>query len=357
MQELGVAVIGLHHLHSTGWIQNVHDVPATRLVAIAERDAALLETVGRPHAAVHLDAEWRATVERSEVDLVIILLPHDEMPRAAVAAAEMGKHLIIEKPGAVHAPAFDVVLEAVERTGVRATAPYLWRYDPVVLQASTMIAEGSLGRPLYGTGRFNAGGPERYMELSPWMLKQGRSGGGPLLNLGVHLIDVLWLLFESEPTHVYCQLSRAAHELEIEDHARVLLEFAAGQQGLVETSYVLPPSYPPTGYDSALTIKGTEGYISWEQRDNIMVFCAADGTCEQAPLERTAGGWTDASGYGGENGLEFLADFADAIHKGGRPRIGLQDAARLLRVVDAAHASAESGRLEVVAGGARAGSR
>ncbi len=350
MTQLSVAVIGLRHLHSTGWIQNVSDVPETRLAAISEADTAFLGHVGEGHPGVHLDSDWRETVARPDVDLIIVLLPHDEMPEAAVAGAEAGKHLIIEKPCAVDAGAFDAVPAAANKAGVKVTAPYLWRYDPVVLRAATLIDEGVLGRPLYGTARFNGGSPERYRELSPWMLEQARSGGGPLRNLGVHFVDVLCLLFGVEPTHVYCQLSRATHQIEIEDHARVLIEFEGDQQGLIETSYVMPSSYPPTGYDSSLALKGTEGYFAWEQRDNSMVLCTADGRCEQLPAERTAGGWTDAKGYGGENGLEFLADFVRAIRDDSAPRVTAEDAARLLRVVDAAHLSAESRRMEPIAG-------
>jgi len=349
MQQLGVAVIGLHHLHSTGWIQNVADVPGTRLVAIAESDVKLLEDVGQTCPDVHLDAEWHSALARPEVDLGIILLPHDQMPETAVAAAEAGKHLIIEKPCAVDATAFEAVLQAVERHNVKATSPYLWRYDPVVLRAAELIGDGALGEVLYATGRFNAGGPDRYRELAPWMLKMAHSGGGPLLNLGVHCIDVQCLLFEAEPTHVYCQLSRAVHELEIEDHARVVIDYAGGQQGLVETSYVMPPGYPPAGYDSALALKGTEGYLAWQQLDNTLIVCRADGTWGQAPVQRTAGGWTDAKGYGGENGLSFLADFAEAIRGDTAPRIGLEVPARMLRLVDAAHASADSGQREPIA--------
>ncbi len=348
MNQLGVAVVGLHHLHATGWIQNVEDVSDTRLVALTESDTDLLRSVGESCSGAHLDMRWRDTIERPEVHLVIILLPHNEMPEAAVAAADAGKHLIVEKPGAVDAAAFDPVLEAIGRTHVKMTAPYLWRYDPVVLQTMELMADGRLGQPLYGTGRFNAGGPERYRELAPWMLKHATSGGGPLRNLGVHFIDVLCLLFGVEPTHVYCQLSRAVHQLEIEDHARVLIEFADNKQGLIETSYVMPSSYPPTGYDSALSVKYTDGYISWCQRDNMMVVCTADGRCEQTPMDRTAGGWTDARGYGGKNGVDFLADFAEAIRNDTAPRITAEDAARMLRVVDAAHVSAVSKRLEPI---------
>ena len=57
MQQLGVAVIGLHHLHSTGWIQNVEDVPATKLVAVAESDARLLDRVGALPASIKAKAE------------------------------------------------------------------------------------------------------------------------------------------------------------------------------------------------------------------------------------------------------------------------------------------------------------
>jgi predicted dehydrogenase len=344
MDPLGVAIIGLHHLHARGWAWNVNRIPDLALVAIADEDRVLLDRVAADLGGVRALQDSHGALALEDVAVAIILLPHDQMPAAAVDALRSGKHVIVEKPCAVSAPSFRPVIDAVAATGRAFTTPYLWRYDPVVIRAREITGAGEIGRVAYLAGRINAGGPDRYRELSPWMVRKAQSGGGPFLNLGVHWVDALSWLAGDEPVAVTGQVGRlAAPRLDVEDHARALLEFAGGQQALVETSYVMPASYPPLGYDFALLIKGTAGYIEWSQREDILLVCSRDGGVRTEALDRTAGGWTDAQGYGGANGLQFLADFASAARQGRPPAITAQDALRALRVADAVYESAATG--------------
>jgi predicted dehydrogenase len=344
MDPLGVAIVGLHHLHARGWAWNVARIPDLALVAIADEDRALLERVAADLGGVRAAQDWHEALALDDVALAIILLPHDEMPAATVVALRAGKHVIVEKPCAVNASSFAPVMDALAATGRAFTTPYLWRYDPVVIRARDIIAAGEIGRVAYLAGRINAGGPDRYRDLSPWIVWKARSGGGPFLNLGVHWVDALSWLADDEPVAVTGQVGRlAAPQLDVEDHARALLEFAGGQQALVETSYAMPASYPPLGYDFALLLKGTAGYIEWSQREDVLLVCSRDGGVRKETLDRTAGGWTDAQGYGGANGLQFLTDFVSAVREGRPPAITAQDALRALRVADAVYESAATG--------------
>ncbi|MFQ6097476.1 MAG: Gfo/Idh/MocA family protein [Armatimonadota bacterium] len=344
MEPLGAAILGLRHLHARGWAWNVHHVEEFRLVAVADPDASLREQVASDFD-VRAMRDYESAMSLDEVSVVLVLVPHSEMPDVSLAAISAGKHLIVEKPCAANAAGFRPVAEALQDIGLAFTTPYLWRYDPVVLRARELICAGEIGQIAYLAGRINAGAPERYAELSPWMLERAKSGGGPLLNLGVHWVDALSWLVGSEPVAVTGQTGRLmAPHLDIEDHARVLLRFATGQQALVETSYAMPSSYPPTGYDSAMLLKGTEGYVEWTQRDDVFLVCTRDGEARAEALDRTAGGWTDAQGYGGANGLNFLADFAAAVGDGRAPPITARDALRALLVADAAYRSAAAGR-------------
>lgn len=340
VSELGIALIGLRHLHAEGWIHNIAQTPGVRLAAVAEGDAELLGRCARQHPGTPTFASAEAALAQAGVDVALILLPHDEMPDAAMEAIARGKHLIVEKPCAVNARALQPVAAAAVERRVKFTTPYLWRYDPAVRRAREIVEQGGIGRPLYCTGRINAGGPHRYLELSPWMLSRRKSGGGALRNLGVHWIDGFSALLADEPQAVTAQLGGLAHDVEVEDHARALIEFSAGAQLLVETCYALPDSYPPQGYDFAFAIKGSEGYLEWSRRDDTLLWCAGASHCHQERMDRSAAGW-QGPGYGGQTGLDFLALVADAIGEGRDPEIGATDALRALRAVDAAYESAQ----------------
>jgi len=343
MSELGLAVIGLRHLHAQGWIHNIAQTPGMRVAAVAEADAARLGRCAREHPQIPTCASVQGALAVPGVDVALILLPHDEMPGAALAAVAEGKHLIVEKPCAVSAAAFEPVAAAVAGRGVKFTTPYLWRYDPAVRRAAELIRQGAIGRPLYCTGRINAGGPHRYRALSDWMLQRAKSGGGALRNLGVHWIDGFAALLADEPQTVVAQLGGAAHGLEVEDHARALLEFSGGAQLLVETCYALPDSYPPEGYDYGFAIKGTEGYLEWSRREDTLLWCPGRGDPVVERLDRS-GAAGPGPGYGGQQGLDFLRTAADAISEDREPEIRLADALRALRVVDAAYESAAQQR-------------
>ena len=335
--DLAILLIGLHHLHATGWMTNIGLVPGLRLAGIVEADQDLLRGVQAPPDVARFP-DWREALAACEADIALILLPHAQMPAAAVAAALAGRHLIVEKPCAPSADALLPVGEAVAAHGVAFTSPYLWRYDPAVVRARQIVREGILGRPLYATGRIHAGGPHRYLALSAWMLEP-QHGGGPLRNLGVHWVDALTDLIAAEPVTVLCQLGRQAQPAAVEDHARLLIEYDNGAQALVETSYCLPPTYPPAGYDYAFRLQGSAGLVEWSQRDDLLLVCTADGRRTEERVHRAP----DPGGYGGQNGLDFLAALAEAIRGKRAPDVTFAQALRALQVVDAGYRSAAQG--------------
>ncbi len=336
--DKGILLIGLRHLHAQGWIANIGAVPGVRLAGVAEADESLLAGARTPSGTPRF-ADWREALASCEAEIALILLPHAEMPAAAVAAAEAGRHLIVEKPCAPDAEALTPVGDAVATCGVAFTTPYLWRYDAAVTRARAILRTGGIGRLLYATARINAGGPHRYEQLSPWMLDP-QHGGGPLRNLGVHWVDVLTELIGAEPATVQCQLGTLAHDGALEDHARLLVEYGNGAQALVETCYCLPETYPPSGYDNAFTLKGSTGLVEWSQRDDVLLACTADGRCHGERLIRGV----QPSGYGGQSGVDFLAAFARALDRGRAPDVAYTDALRALQVVDAGYRSASEGR-------------
>lgn len=332
-----VGIIGLHHLHSEGYIRLLENLADADVTAIADEDESLLRRMGERHGIRELFTDWRDLIRSSDVDLVIILLPHAICPDAAVLACEEGKHVIVEKPMSDRSEGILRMISAARNSGVKLTTPYLWRYCAAAVRIKEMIEEGLIGRIVAFEGRNIAGPPQRYLDGgAEWMVQKEISGGGPLHNLGVHWIDLFRWISAQEIVSVAAKVNSLTHGLEIEDNSHALLVFESGAVASLDISY--SAAY---GYDLFVQVRGTEGVISWRpQMDGPSTIEIAKGRkrdvmeIEEEKIE----------GYGGVWGVKFLRDFLRAIKENNRPPITGEDGYKALRVVEAAYESSRENR-------------
>ncbi|MFH1006313.1 MAG: Gfo/Idh/MocA family oxidoreductase [Candidatus Latescibacterota bacterium] len=345
MKPLGVGIIGLRHLHATSYVPLFEQLEQMRLVAVAESDASLLGRFAQQTgAAGHRD--WQTLIARDDVDLVLILLPHCACPEAAIAAAEAGRHVLVEKPMAATSDGVRSMALAARRNGVKLSVPYVWRYHPVTKTIRKLIEEGALGEIVACEGRCAAGRPDRYLDgNSPWIVEKAQSGGGPMHNLGVHWIDLFRYLLKDEVARVSGEVVYTHPEGDIEDHAFALLRFDRGAVASLDISYSVPPSYPH-GRDLYIEMRGTSGVLSWSpawlgETDELLVCSDAEGF-GNTPLRRMTFESEKVAGYAGEMGLSFLQDFADAILEDHPPAVTAQDGLEALSVVEAIYRAAQT---------------
>ena len=128
------------------------------------------------------------------------------------------------------------------------------------LQLLTLCADDP---PLELSFRFQAGPPQRYLQQHcDWVLQAELSGGGALLNLGVHLIDLILALTGSgsaDVTAIHCQLSQAMHGCAVEDQAVVMIQLSGGATATVSSGYCFPDS--PLKRDFQATVVTRRHYI------------------------------------------------------------------------------------------------
>ncbi|HID55420.1 TPA: Gfo/Idh/MocA family oxidoreductase [Candidatus Poribacteria bacterium] len=332
-----VGIIGLHHLHSEGYIQLLGNLPDADVTAISDGDEPLLRQIGGRYEISELYTDWRDLIRNSDVDLVIILLPHAMCPDAAVQACRAGKHVIVEKPMSNRSEGILRMISAARDSGAKLTTPYLWRYCSAAEKIKEMIDEGRIGRIVAFEGRNVAGPPRRYPDGgAEWMIRKEISGGGPLHNLGVHWIDLFRWISGQEILSVAAKVNSLTHGLEIEDNSHALLVFESGAVASLDISY--SAAY---GYDLFVQVRGTEGVISWRpQMNGPSVIEIARGR-ERDVMEIEEG---RIKGYGGVWGVKFLRDFLKAIEEDSRPPITGEDGYRALKVVEAAYKSSREGR-------------
>ncbi len=155
--------------------------------AIAERARKVASGIGCAYTT-----DWEEVVVREDIDVVIVSTPTSFLPVVAQSALEAGKHVLCEKPFGPGANEVLPAVEAARRKHLRLKVGYNHRYHPAIEKAYRLFQEGAIGRVQFLRCRYGHGGRPDYDQ--DWRA-QADSGGGQLLDQGVHALDLFrWFL-------------------------------------------------------------------------------------------------------------------------------------------------------------------
>ena len=350
MDRLTVGLIGLAHLHPRSYMP-VFAAAGFQVAAVAEAEPQILEPFAREFGVTPY-ADWREMIDRQQLDLAAIYLPHALCPQAAMACAERGIHVLVEKPMAAAPDGVHCMIDAARRAGVLLTTPYVWRYHPVARQMKRFADDGVLGRIVGCEGRCAAGRLHRYIDGNAgWMLRRAMSGGGPMHNLGVHWIDLYRWLLQDEPVEVFGKNVKINQQYDIEDNSFALVTFSRGAVLSLDINYTIPDSYP-YGRDLYLSVRGTSGVLSWspsfEGIHERLFVCSDAADFADSPRRHIEFELEKHPGYTGILGVHYLSDVAKAIRSRGPAPITGEDGLRALETVEAIYESARTGRTVAV---------
>lgn len=346
-KQINVGIIGLGHLHPYTYMPHFLATPGTTVVAVADPIESL-RTQFATEFGVSTHADWRELLATHQLDMAYLFLPHDECAEAAIACAQKGIHVIVEKPVSNTSEGARLIHEAAKENNVLFSTPYLWRYHPVTRYMKHVIDSGIMGTIVGCEGRCAAGGLHRYIEgHSPWMLQKAKSGGGPMYNLGVHWIDLYRWLLNSEVTEVIGRNVHVNKDYDIEDNSFAIATFATGTTLALDISYTVPDSFP-FGRDLYLGVRGTEGCMtfspSFEGTRQELFVCSNHPSFGGAPRQTIQFELEAKPGYCGSLGLEYVREMSRLVQAGNREVfIGGNDAVKALEVVEAIYRSDISG--------------
>ena len=348
MATLGVGIVGLHHLHSLDYIPHFEAIAQTEVLGLAEADDVYLERACS-ETGINGHSDYRELLDRSEIQLVAVFLPHNECPEAVEAAALAGKHVIVEKPMANTSEGIERMISAADRAGVALSPPYCWRAHPASRHIKRLVDGGVLGQLVALEGRLSAGSPARYDldGISPWLNIKWLAGGGPMHNLGVHWIDLFRWMLDDEVESVVGMVSHLQHNLDIEDNSFGILRFEGGATATLDISYSVPSGYP-AGRDLFVSMRGTLGTVTWSPAwggtaDEVVVVSDHEAFAD-GPVTTLQIGSREVPGYGGISGLAYLRELTEAITEGRTPEITGMDGLRALQAAEAIYESAETGK-------------
>jgi predicted dehydrogenase len=298
-----------------------------QLVAVADVDPQRAAALAAQHPGCAAGTDPTACVQRPDVDLVIVSTTNHALALLTLAAIEAGKHVLVEKPAARRAAELEPVFAAARRRGVVVKVGFNHRFHPALLQARRLVDEGAIGPLMYLRGRYGHGGRLGYER--EWRANPELSGGGELLDQGVHLIDLArWFL--GEFSHVHGIIGTYFWQMPVEDNGFLALQTATGRIAWLHASCTEWKNLfclELYGRDGKLQIDGLGGSYGVERLSFYRMLP------QMGPPETTI--WE----YPGED-RSWQAEFADLRRSlAGEPALGaaLEDALAALRVVERAY--------------------
>jgi UDP-N-acetyl-2-amino-2-deoxyglucuronate dehydrogenase len=352
MTRLRLAIIGIDHYHSTGWVESLEQfADEIEITALYDPDMSMAQTLApRFHdpslsaalAPRYLDLPFyhdlEALLSRERLDIALVTLQNRDAPAAIERLAAAGVHLLIDKPAARTAAEARQAFAAVERSGIRATVGLTRHFDPAWLQARELIATGRLGRLLSAEAVFVTSSVG-VRDPANHLFDRELSGHGILLWLGIHDVDgLLWLTGERIVEVQAAIANVGGHAIDVEDAASITTRFAGGALGFLYLCNALPRP----ASDGYVAVRGTHGSVKLTS-DRVLTWIGAGSREDPVQMEERRYSTVSVGGYGPQAVLQ-IRDLLDAIRTGREPRVTGLDLVRALEVIDAAYESAAVGR-------------
>ena len=258
MKEFGVAILG------TGWVAGSHIAafegnPHTEVRAILSREKDRAAAKAAEHHLTHCRAyeQLEDLLADPAVHIVSICTPHHLHVRQGVAAANAGKHLVLEKPVALDLAGLRELQAAVRAAGVKTVVSFVLRWDPLFETIRALLADGVVGRLFYGEVDYLHGLGPWYKQYE-WNVKK-TMGGSSLLTAGCHAVDGLRWFMGRRAVEVFAYSNFSAQNplrYEYEPNSVTLVQFEDGTLGKVASSIecVMP-------YAFDIQLLGDEGSI------------------------------------------------------------------------------------------------
>jgi predicted dehydrogenase len=279
-----------------------------------------------------------------DTDVVVIGLPNVLHKEAVLKATKAGKAVLCTKPLATNAEDALEMLRAVEKAGVFHGYLEDLTYTPKMLKTIDSVRKGAIGKVLWTRSRETHPGPH-----SAWFWDKESSGGGAIVDMGCHCIEISRALVGKEvrPLEVVCWADTQVHPIDVEDSAIGLIRYESGAVGQFETSWCFRG-----GMDLRDEVSGTEGtvWLNHWLRTGFEMFTNVGQQGYVAEKAEGDKGWLFPVGDEvAELGyVHMFTDMLDALDAGSTPMEDFYDGYVVNAIMDACYRSVASKRWEPV---------
>jgi UDP-N-acetyl-2-amino-2-deoxyglucuronate dehydrogenase len=339
----GFAIVGC------GMIARFHtralaEVPGAKLAALVSRSTAN----GRK-LCIELGIECPVfddlskALARPDVQVVTVTTPSGAHMELALAAAQAGKHVVVEKPLEITLERCDRIIDACDKNRVKLCTIFPSRFGDANLALKAAIDNGKFGRLTLGETTCKWWRPQSYYDDGGWKGTQALDGGGALMNQAIHNVDLLqWMM--GPVTHIAGLTAMLAHErVEVEDTAVACLRFKNKALGIIQATTSVYPGLPKT-----IAVHGDRGTAVIEQDDILRWEFTPETSEDRQILERFAkktgasGGSSNPAAISHVGHTRQLSDFVRAIEENRPPLVDGREGRRAVEIVLAIYRSART---------------
>jgi predicted dehydrogenase len=339
--------LGVEHPHAAAYRQTLALFPERiEVVGFLARSGDTSTVIGEQFAGVPVFHSLDELLNGVEFDAAQVMVRTNEMGPAMTTLANEGKHLWAEKPVAISAEALLPVRDAVNKKGLAFTSGFQSRFYPTTRYAQSLVREGLLG-PLTFSHMTTTTTTIKLREPDGplgYLFEPPVSGGGIFQWLGCHMVDLLLAIAGEVPIEATAVTARVGEiTTPVEDIASVALRFASGWVASLNYAYLLPTKEPsPFANDEPEpALYGQQGWVRWNQaRDEAKAY-STDARWQASPWRYERFRQPATGGYGAAAYLA-MQNFLDTIAGTAEPEYTVDQAINVLRVIEAAYASASS---------------
>lgn len=351
MSKLGIGIIGV------GWpgqrhIEAYQKLSDVEIVALSDVNTELAESV-RSQYELRADiySDYQEMLASGGVDAVSICTPNFLHAPMAIAALEAKKHVLLEKPLANTLAEGRRIAETVRSSDPVFMMGFSQRYRPDTRVLKAQIEDGVLGDIYYAkTGWLRR---QWNTVARSWFTTREQSGGGPLIDLGVHMLDLtLWFMGNPRPASVsgavYSKFGQYLRpdlgHVDVEDLAAAFIKLDNGGSIALDVSWYSFIEHPDYVYSQLFGSKGGAKIERYPSVEDLSIFTSRNEVpLVQKPAfdsyETQVPGYMLYSSFAGE-----IAHFVECIHTGRQPEASITHGIDVLRVLDAIYRSAETGQ-------------
>jgi predicted dehydrogenase len=334
---VGCGMIAEYHTRAIGEIDGAR--VAAVFDTVPERAAKIAALAG-PDCVAYSD--MAKMLAHPGVDVVSVCTPSGAHRDPAVAAANAGKHVVVEKPLEITLPRCDAILDACDRNGVRLCAIFPSRFSKANLALKAAIDAGRFGTLTMGDTYVKWWRTQEYYDSGGWRGTWQLDGGGALMNQSIHNVDLLsWLM--GDVAEVTAYTARRCHErIEVEDTAVAILRFTSGALGVMEAA---TSCYP--GLLKRTEVHGENGSARVEQ-DDVTLWQFRDALPGDEAMvaqgNALSGGAGDPRDISHAGHREQIGDFLRAIDAGTPALVDGREGRKAVEIIRAIYRSARTGR-------------
>jgi UDP-N-acetyl-2-amino-2-deoxyglucuronate dehydrogenase len=250
-KKFRIALIGCGRI-SKNHFEAIDQIDGLELVAVCDSDAERAAQAGTQWGVQHYTS-YEKMLKDSKADIITIATPSGLHAEQGIAAANAGKHVVMEKPMAISLTGADALVHACDKAGVQLFVVKQNRLNPPVQLLKSAVDRNRFGRIYMASCTVHWARPQEYYDQAPWR-GTWEFDGGAFMNQASHYVDLIqWLMGPVES--VMAKTATLARRIETEDSGIAILKFRSGALGSIEVTML---AYP-RNLEGSITILGEKG--------------------------------------------------------------------------------------------------